>query len=363
MAEHIRVLVIGPSLDILGGQAVQVERLLLDLKSVADLRVKFQPINPRIGRLGNIRGLRTMARLLLYIPSLLWRVAGCDVLHVFSAGLTSFNLWTIPAVLIGRLYGKKVILNYHDGQVEVHLAGFRSARPIIRLAHVIITPSYFLVDAFARHGFTAKAIFNVVETSQFRYRQRETLKPVFMTNRILEPLYNVDCILRAFVIIQQRYPQATLTIAHEGVCRPALERLARELELRNTRFIGSVPHARVADLYDAAEIYLTTPNFDNMPVSLLECYASGLPIVATRAGGIPYIATDEKTALLVDLNDHEAVAASCFRLLENPELVKRLTQQGRKELLKYEPASSRDQWAALYRDLMKQVVRSPEHRR
>jgi glycosyltransferase involved in cell wall biosynthesis len=90
---------------------------------------------------------------------------------------------------------------------------------------------------------------------------------------------------------------------------------------------------------------------DNMPLSVLECYASGLPIVATRAGGIPYIATDEKTALLVDLDDHEAVAARCFRLLEDPELVERLTQAGRDELPKYQPERSRDEWAALYRQL------------
>jgi glycosyltransferase involved in cell wall biosynthesis len=351
MAGQVRVLVIGPSMDILGGQAVQVDGLLKDLKGVPDLRVKFQPIDPRIGPLGRIRGVRTALRLLLYVPSLLWRMAGCDVVHIFSAGLTSFNLWTVPALLIGRMYGKKVILNYHDGQADIHFAKFRSARPLIKLAHVIVTPSYFLVDVFARHGFTARSIFNVIVPTGFRYRQRGRLRPVLMTNRILEPLYNVDCILRAFRIVQQRYPEATLTVAHDGVSKPGLERLAVELGLRNTKFIGRVPHEKVGDLYDAADIYVTTPNFDNMPVSVLECYASGLPIVATRAGGIPYIATDEKTALLVDLDDHEAVAARCFRLLEDPELVERLTQAGRDELPKYQPERSRDEWAALYRQL------------
>jgi glycosyltransferase involved in cell wall biosynthesis len=90
-----------------------------------------------------------------------------------------------------------------------------------------------------------------------------------------------------------------------------------------------------------------------MPLSLLECYASGLPIVATRAGGIPYIATDEQTALLVDLNDHEAVAASCCRLLEDENLATRLAEQGRAELVKYNPERVREQWAELYRQLVK----------
>jgi glycosyltransferase involved in cell wall biosynthesis len=292
-------------------------------------------------------------RFLIYILKLLLGVPACDILHIFSAGLPSFALWTIPAVLVGRLYRKKVLINYHDGRIEAHPALSRFGDRVLRLASVIVTPSGYLVDVFAKYGIAARSIFNLIDLDKFRYRQRRKPKPVFMTNRSLEPIYNVDCILRAFAIIQKRYPEATLTIAHDGVRRSALDQLARELGLRNTRFIGSVPHAKVPDLYDAAEIYLTTPNFDNMPLSLLECYASGLPIVATRAGGIPYIATDEQTALLVDLNDHEAVAASCCRLLEDENLATRLAEQGRAELVKYNPERVREQWAELYRQLVK----------
>lgn len=172
-----------------------------------------------------------------------------------------------------------------------------------------------------------------------------------MTNRILEPLYNVDCILKAFALIQERYPEATLTVAHDGCCRPALEQLAKDLKLKNTTFIGRVPHAEVTALYDSADIYLTTPNIDCMPGSLLECFASGLPVVATKAGGIPYIATDRESALLVDLDDHKAVAARSIELLENPELVETITKGGLREVQKYHWKPVRDQWAQVYEEL------------
>lgn len=251
------------------------------------------------------------------------------------------------------MYGKKVIVNYRDGQAEEHLARHATARPALRLAHRIVTPSAFLVDTFARHGIRAQSIFNIIDASAFRNRRRSRLRPIFLTTRILEPIYNVQCILRAFARIQTRYPEAALTIAHSGPSRPGLERLARELQLRNTRFIGRVPHSEIAELYDQSEIYLTTPNFDCMPGSLLECMASGLPIVATRAGGIPYIVKDRETALLVDLDDDEAVARCCFELLENPELVERLTAAGRQEVERYAGGAVRDQWLALYRELRK----------
>jgi len=366
MAAEARVLLIAPSLDILGGQAVQAMHLFANVNGFRGVRMRFQPIDPRLGPfafLKKIRFVRTIATFLVYLPSVMWRAATADIVHIFSAGLTSFTVWTIPAVLLGRLYGKKVILHYHDGQAEVHIATSRFAMPILRMADVVVTPSYFLVDVFAKYGIKARSIFNVLETSGFHFRQCEKLKPVFMTNRILEPLYNIGCILRAFAIIQQRYPEATLTIAHSGMCRPELEKLAEELKLNHTRFVGRVPHTEAASLYDAADIYLTTPNFDCMPGSILECYASGVPVVATKAGGILYIATDEKTALLVDLNDHQAVAERCFRLLEDPELVKRLTQAGYAELEKYRPGRSRDQWADLYIELMEQRAGAPEARR
>jgi len=351
----IKVLLIGPSLDILGGQAVQATRLMSVLSQLPQLAMTFFPINPRppkgFGWVRKVPYLRTLVTFALYNSRLLLEARKHDILHIFSAGLSSYSLWTIPALLVGRLYGKKLILNYRDGQAEEHVTTWRTARPTIGLADRIVTPSHFLVDVFGKHGIKAQSIFNIIDVDRFIYRERRRLRPRFMTNRILEPLYNVDCILKAFALIQERYPDASLTIAHDGCCRPALEQLAKDLKLRNTNFVGRVPHAQIPALYDSADIYLTTPNIDCMPGSLLECFASGLPVVATKAGGIPYIATDRDSALLVDLDDHQAVAARSIELLENPELVETITKGGLREVQKYHWKPVRDQWAQVYEEL------------
>jgi len=126
--------------------------------------MRFQPISPRLGPfsfLQNVRFVRTALSFLIFLPGLIWRAATVDILHIFSAGLTSFTLWTIPAVLVGRLYGKKIIIHYQDGQAEDHVTRFRSALPILRMADVVVTPSGFLVDVFAKYGIAARSIFNV----------------------------------------------------------------------------------------------------------------------------------------------------------------------------------------------------------
>lgn len=357
MRRQIRVLLIAPSLRILGGQSVQATRLLREFRKEPELAIDFQAINPDfpslLGWVKQVPYLRTVLTFLLYNAQLLTRIPRYDLIHTFSAGLSSYTLWTIPAVLYSRLFGKKFILNYRDGQIEEHLTQWRSAAPTIRMADVVISPSDYVVDVLRRHDIEAAAIFNVIDMTPFRFRARRKLRPVFMTNRILEPLYNVGCILRAFQIIQRRYPEASLKIAHDGVCRPHLEALARELGLRNTEFVGRVPHPKVPDLYDEADIYLTSPNIDCMPGSLLECYASGLPLVATRTGGIPYLVREGETGLLVDCNDHEAMARCALRLLEDPDLVERITRQGYAELDKYdwEKGGIGRKWMAVYRGL------------
>lgn len=353
---RMRVLLIAPSLHILGGQAVQAQRLLGEIGQDHSVDIDFLAIAPvfpaPLRFLQSIRYLRTVLTFLYYLPQVFWRVPQYEILHIFSASYWSYTLWSMPPLLLGKLLGKKIILNYRSGEADDHLANWRSAIPTIKLADVIVSPSGYLVDVFANFGLRVRSIFNIIDPGKFRFRERRKLRPVFLHNRILEPLYNVDCALRAFKIVQEKYPDASLTVAHDGISRPGLEALAKELGLRNTQFIGRVPHNRIADLYDSVDIYLTCPDLDCMPGSLLECYASGLPIIATNAGGIPYIVRHGETGLLIDRNDHEAMAAWAIRLLEDEDLVARVTTQGRRELEKYSGRAVRDQWVSLYRTLV-----------
>jgi glycosyltransferase involved in cell wall biosynthesis len=202
----------------------------------------------------------------------------------------------------------------------------------------------------------ARVIFNTVETERFRYRERKPVRPVFLTSRLLEPLYNVACVLRAFAIIQNRYPGARLTIAADGSLRPELEGLARDLELRDARFTGFVSFEDMPALYDAADIYLNANDIDNMPSSLIECMAAGLNIVTTNAGGIPYIVTDEETGLIVPCGDHEAMARSAIALLEDARLAARTAARARDECRKYNWATARREWLGLYHELAGRTV-------
>ena len=303
---------------------------------------------PELQFIRRLKYVRTLANFVAYNVLLISRVVRADLVHVFTAAYYSYLLWTVPAILLGKLVGAKVIVNYHDGQAEDHLKRSRIAIPTLRLADAVVTPSGFLVDVFQKFGIQAQAIYNIIDMGRFHYRRRNPLRPVFMTNRGLEPLYNVGCVIRAFGIIQQHYPDASLTIAHDGACRGELEQLARDLQLKKVSFVGKVPQSQIAALYDEADIYLTSPNIDNMPLSLLESFASGLPVVATKVGGIPYILTNGETGLLVECGDHEAMAAKAMALLNDPQLADRLVENGHSQCRNYSWELIRAKWLNLY---------------
>lgn len=356
--KKLRVVVVAPSLDILGGQSRQAVRLMEGLKREPDLEIGFLPHNPRLPgilrSLQKIKYVRTIVTTFYYVLLLLWRVRRYDIIHIFCASYYSYSLSAIPALAISRLYGKKSILNYRSGEAEDHLETWRTAVPTVKWASEVVVPSGYLVDVMARYGIRARAIHNIVELERFTYRERQPLRPVFLTSRLLEPLYNVPCVLRAFAIIQERYPEARLTIAADGFLRHDLEALARELKLRNAEFIGFVKFDDMPALYDAADIYLSATNIDNMPSSLTESMACGLNVVTTDGGGaIPYIMTNEITGLIVDRDDHQALAAAAMRLLNDNEFALKLVRRAHESTRKFTWPYIREQWLDLYRELAK----------
>jgi glycosyltransferase involved in cell wall biosynthesis len=351
----IRILLVGPSLDILGGQSIQAAQLLANLRKEREIEVDFLPVNPRLpGPLRQsqrVKYLRTLVTEPAYLLALLFRLPRYDVIHAFSAAYWSFLLAPAPALLLARLLRKRTILNYHDGRLQDHLWKFPRALRLMRMAERIVVPSRFLADTFARFGVRADSIPNIVDTTEFRYRERAQIRPIFLHNRAMEPLYNAACSLRAFGIVQATYPDARLILAHDGPLRPQLVAMARELALHHVEFLGCVDQKRMAELYDEADIYMTSPDIDNMPGSVLECFASGLPVIATKAGGIPYVIEHGRTGLLVPPDDHRSLAAAAIRLLEEDKLALRLTRNALAECTRYRGSVVAAQWKNLYREL------------
>ncbi len=353
---RLKIAMVAPSMRILGGQAVQAARLLRSWRDDPDVVAWLVPINPLppspLAALTKIKYVRTLVTQVCYWPLLLRELRKADVVHVFSASYSSFLVSPLPAVLVAKLLGKPVVLNYRSGEAPDHLRRSAIARATLRGVEGNAVPSRFLHDVFASFGIPTRIIPNIVDVERFRFVRRERLRPRILSTRNFEALYNLPCTLHAFRLLQDRYPDAQLTLVGGGSEDAAIRQLAADLRLQHVTFTGRVPPDEIWRHYADADIYLQTPDIDNMPTSVLEAYASGCPVVSSEAGGVPAILTDGLNGLLVPCDNPEAAADAMSRLLDDDALARRLADAALEGCTRYQWSTVRALWLDLYRGLV-----------
>lgn len=346
------IAIVAPDLDILGGQGIQATALAGNLRADG-YPVSYVPVNPAFpGRLRLLRRLpivRTLMNEMLYVPSLR-RLRDADVVHVYSASYWSFLLAPVPAMLAARNFGKRIVLNYHSGEAEDHLGRWGAlVHPMLKLADEIVVPSPYLEHVFARFGYPATVVRNIVDTHAFAFRDRVPLRPRWLSIRNLERHYRVDVVLRAFALFRSHYPGATLVVAGYGSEERRLQRLVRDLRIGGVEFIGRVEPDRVPELYDDADIFVNASEVDNQPVSILEAFAAGLAVVSTGVGDIGAMLRGGSAGSLVPCNNAQAIAAAAATLIEEPTRTRRLLERAREEVEHYTWPQVSRAWEAVYR--------------
>src|SRR5215467_13359555 len=316
----LKVALIGPSLRAwLGGQEVQLDLLARQWAGDVAVQILLVPNNPSLpAALSWAEGiplLRTLLRSPVYLQSI-WRATKqAEIVHVFSASHSSFLLAPLPACLVGRLLGKMTLVHYHSRRAREHLKDSTLARWILRRTDSIVVPSAYLAEVFCQFGLRATVVPNVVDLAQFPYQPRLPLRPRLLCTRNFDGYCGVDDVVRAFRRIQTVMPAARLCLVGRGKQEQLLRQLIAELHLEGVVFAGAIPRDRIRDLYANADIFINASRGDNMPVSILEAFASGLPVTTTAAGGIPHMVDHEVTGLLCEVGDCEGLANNVLRLL------------------------------------------------
>jgi L-malate glycosyltransferase len=346
-----RLLIVGPSLDILGGQGMLAAQFVDALRRDG-YDVRFLPVNPRfpaaLAWMRGVRGLRTILNQLLYLPSVAIAAARADVVHAFSASYWSFLLAPAPALVAARVCGARAVLHYHSGEAADHLAHWGArVHPWLRLADAIVVPSDYLSKVFGEHGYGTRVLPNAVDVDRFRYSERAGGER-FLSARNLEQLYGVDVIIRAFAALTRTHPHATLTIAGDGSQAEPLRALAASLGVPGITFIGAVDPADMPRVFDRADVLVNASRIDNQPVTIVEAFAAGLPVVSTAVGDIPAMLGDGAYGHLVEIDDVTGLARAMQATLLDPAGTAAMAQRAATRVGAYAWPAVRDGWRALF---------------
>jgi len=355
---RLHVGLIGPLPPPFGGMANQT-RQLCDLLKSEGVKVSIAQTNgaykPKI--VGKVRGLRALFRMIPYLLKL-WDLAEkADVMHIMANSGWSWHLFSAPAVWIGWLRQTPVIINYRGGEARSFFSrSIRWVKPTMQRASAIIVPSGYLEKIFADFDFSSDVIPNIINTERFQPNDARVLNASsalhLVVTRNLESIYGIPTAIRAVLILHKSWPNVRLSIAGSGPQRGELEELVEQLDLEEVvTFTGKLNPDEVAALYHQADVMLNPTTVDNMPNSILESLACGVPVVTTNVGGIPYIVDNEKHVLMVDVGDAEAMAKQVSRLLEDPLLAGNLVNAGLEEVAQFEWPVVKSKWLSLYRKL------------
>jgi glycosyltransferase involved in cell wall biosynthesis len=351
----VAVAIVAPSLRYVGGQAVQADLLMRLWHNDPDVEITFIAVDPPLPRAvawaERVPGLRTLLREPIYFWHL-WRgLKDVDVAHIFSASYWSFLLAPAPAWFFAKFRGKTTIINYRSGEARDHLQRFRSGKYVLFRVDQIVAPSAYLVDVFREFGLTAIVVPNLVDLSQFRYRERKPLRPHLVCTRGFQDYYSVDVVVKAFAAVKKQYPDARLDLVGGGPLEADIRRLVAALTLSGVTFTGVASRGNIGKYYDDADIFINASWLDNMPVSVIEAFGCGTPVVTTSPESMPYLVENERTGLLSPVGDEHALAANVIRLLREPELAAKLVKNAYEESRKYTWDVVRAQWLKVYQDV------------
>ena len=255
------------------------------------------------------------------------RVNGA-VLHIYFGNI---GVQLLPLM---RNAPVPVIVSFHgaDAGVDMDRPAYReAAREMLGLARLVLARSEALADRIVAMGCPREKIRihrTGIPLERFQFQARTA--PADGAWRFLQacrliPKKGLDSALRAFARFAESYPRATFAIAGEGPLLGELTALAAELGIaEKVRFTGFLSHAALVEELSGAHVFLHPSeigpdgNQEGVPNSMLEAMATGLPVVATRHGGIPEAVEDGTSGFLVAEHDPEALAGAMLKIAETP---------------------------------------------
>ncbi|MEX1198500.1 MAG: glycosyltransferase family 4 protein [Pseudohongiellaceae bacterium] len=346
---------VGPVPPPNGGMAMQTQQLarLLQSEGIAvDLLATNGQYRPAF--MAGVPVIRALFRLIPFLFAL-WRLAGrVDVIHLMANSGWSWQLHCAPTLWLGWLRSTPVVVNYRGGEAGTYFArSFRRVRPSLRKAAAVVVPSGYLQALFRQFGETTRIIPNIIDRELFHPRTGRTPGTfTLVVTRNLEAIYGIDTAIRAFAQVLAGDSSVRLRIAGSGPAETSLRELVRDLDIDEAvSFEGRLDRPGIVALYAEADAMLNPSTVDNMPNSVLEALACGLPVISTDVGGVPFIVCHRETALLIPPSDINAMAEAIRELKGNAALRRTLSSSGLAELEQYTWPRVRRQWLALYTNL------------
>lgn len=213
-----------------------------------------------------------------------------------------------------------------------------------------ITVSPYLQKELRAVGMNSVLIENSIQLQHYIFRHRQVVLPKLLWVRAFHETYNPQMAVLLMKQLAEKYPDARLNMVGPDLdgSMQLCKALAKELKVEDKiTFTGKLPKQAWIELAQECDVFINTTNYDNLPVSVIEAMALGMPVVSTNAGGVPYIIEDGVNGLLVEKEDVHAMAIAVQKLLKDALIAAQLSENARKHAEQFDWQIIKLKWQQL----------------
>jgi len=271
-----------------------------------------------------------------------------DIFHIHGCSFFGFFPIVI-GVMIGKLLKKKIIITYHGGELYEFINKYKTkVIYFLNKADIITVPSKYLQNILNNNSIKSKYLPNIIRDDNVYFKKREKLKPILIVTRTLDEVYNIPLSIMAFKDLKKVVPDAKLKIVGDGKLKNEILELVKKENIDDIEFIGRVPNSKIGEILNTADIFINPSNKDNMPLSLFEALACGLPVISTNVGGIPDYFTDGINGFLIEPNNKEQLTNKILYVLNNQAEVQKIIDNGYQTFEKLTLRNLKSEYLKLY---------------
>lgn len=271
------------------------------------------------------------------------------LIDVFSTSAFYFA-WSCARLC--RLLGVKYVPILRGGNLpERFKTSAKKCKELFGNSAQNIAVSDYMDEQLRIAGYKSIIIENHIELSLYKFRSRDTLQPSLIWVRAFHETYNPKMAIELLKLLVVDYPTARLTMVGpelDGNMQKCKELTASYGLNDNIVFTGKLSKQEWTQLANEADIFISTTNYDNLPVSVIEAMALGLPVVSTNVGGVPYLIKDGKNGLLVNQGDAEGMKAAIEKLINANGVAHPISINARATAEQYDWDVLRKKWADLF---------------
>lgn len=267
---------------------------------------------------------------------------------------TSNFYFTYAAALLCGVFKLRFIPILRGGNLSERLERSpRMSRRIFNHSFINVSPSGYLNYEFKRHGYeNVVTIPNNIYINDYPFKVRSSFRPKLLWVRSFDKTYNCEMAVDVLRLLLQHYPDAELCMVgpdKDGSQQSVKDLAAKYGLTERLKITGKMSKSDWHKLSKEYDIFISTTNFDNTPVSVIEAMALGLPVVSTSVGGVPYLIEDGKDGLLCEKGNAADMAEKIMQFVSAPEKSKEICDNARRKVESFDWEVVKKQWKDLLR--------------